>query len=497
MLHYPLEWCERAGFDSILVLTLTEHHAAIQSFLRSHRIQKILYVNSEACSSLNDNLGTADVLRIAHKKGWLNSDFAVVPCDLVTTLDGSKLAELWMTTQAGFDADLGRRSRKYRSAGDGEDGRRGGMVVCYETMGEGVIKGQETDFLVTSPVGKPSSCSGLPDGDVGILLNSAPSHALKDISELPLRHGMIKKHPSLTLHSTLRDSGIYFLPHWVLKFIDRNPRLNSLREDVIPWLAKARWQNKRLAEKLGLLEILSAGGDTDSEDLPQEEYDVGSMSSTRKRRSSITADTPPIPPITTYFPSPSAPVFMRRVDTVHLYHFTCLSLAKSDPIQPSVIKIDPSCTLGEKAIVTGMDCLVADKVNIGAKAVVKKSVLGSGCVVGKGARLMGCVLMDGAVVGENVKLEGCTIGRKAVVGKKCVLKDCEVEDAFEVEDGTEAKNERFVAFSAEEEEDDEEDEEEAHSGDSDKGSDNSDNDNEEAASDEDDDTVKAHSDTEK
>jgi len=422
---------------AILVLTLTEHHAAIQSFLRSHRIQKTpLYVNAEACSSLNDNLGTADVIRIAHKKGWLNSDFAVIPCDLVTTLDGSKLAELWMTMQAGFDADLGRRSRKYRSAGDGEDGRRGGMVVCYETMGEGAIKGQETDFLITAPVGNPSACSGLPDGDVGILLTSAPSHALKDISELPLRHGMIKKHPSLTLHSTLRDSGIYFLPHWILKFLDRNPRLNSLREDVLPWLAKARWQNKRLAEKLGLLEILSAGGDTDdTEDPPQEEYDVGSMSTTRKRRPETPADTT-VPPITTYFPSPSAPLFMRRVDTVHLYHFTCLALAKSDPSQPSVIKIDPSCTLGEKAIVTGMDCLVADRVSIGAKAVVKKSVLGSGCVVGKGARLMGCVLMDGAMVGENVKLEGCTIGRKATVGKKCVLKDCEIEDMFEVEDGS-------------------------------------------------------------
>jgi len=437
MLHYPLEWCEKAGFDSILVLTLKEHHAAIQSYIRSHRTFKVqgLYIQAEEASSINDNLGTADVLRIAFQKGWLNSDFSVIPCDLVTNLEGHRLAELWMVLQAGFDADLGRRSRRHRAAGDGVDGRRGGLVVCYDAMGEGAVKGQETDLIAVAPITKPTTCSSLPEGDVGVLLTRVPTQALKGVSEILIRHDMLTKHPNMKLYSTFRDAGIYFLPHWVLKFIERNPRMSSLCENVLPWLAKSRWQNRRLAEKLGLMDILtgseaSAGGDNDSE-AAGEEYDVGSMSTMRLRR----ADNAPveIPSMLAYLPNAPS-MFMRRVDTTHLYLYTSLHLAKSDPSQPSTqIKIDPGSTIGEKAIITGVDCLVADKVTVGAKAIIKKSVLGYGVKIGRGARLMGCMLMDGAVVEENAKLEGCTVGRKAVIGSKSVLKDCEVAENFYVE----------------------------------------------------------------
>jgi translation initiation factor eIF-2B subunit gamma len=419
-------------------------------------------VQVEAASSLNDNLGTADVIRVAYKKGWLNSDFTVLPCDLVTSLEGHKLAELWMVTQAGFDADLGRRSRKHRSAGDrdaADNGRRGALTVAYDTMGEGAMKGQETDLIAAAPVAKPNAVSNLPDGDVAILLTTAPTQALKGISEIPMRRGMVKKHPDLKLYSTFRDAGIYFFPHWVLKFIEHNPRLNSLREDVLPWLAKARWQNHRLAEKLGLVEILAggseeeAGGDNDSEEAIGEEYDVGSMSTTRKRRSTVEQqEAIQIPPILTYLPAGSAPFFIRRVDTAHLYLYTSLHLAKSDPLQPSTqIKIDPGATIGEKAIVTGADCLVADKVTIGPKAIVKKSVLGHGVTIGRGARLMGCVLMDGAVVEENAKLEGCIVGRKATIGAKSTLKDCEVSEGYFVDPETDAKNDKFIPFTGLEE----------------------------------------------
>lgn len=63
----------------------------------------------------------------------------------------------------------------------------GGGVL--RTTGEGAIEGQESDVLVIAPVGKLSSCSGLPDGDVRFLVTSAPSHALENLSELPSHHG--------------------------------------------------------------------------------------------------------------------------------------------------------------------------------------------------------------------------------------------------------------------------------------------------------------------
>ncbi|TGZ84378.1 hypothetical protein EX30DRAFT_354045 [Ascodesmis nigricans] len=450
MLHYPLEWCEKAGFESIIVLTLSEHHAAIQSYLRSHRVTKVantpLYVQCHAASSMDDNLSSADVVRIAFQKGWITQDVCVLPCDLVTNLEGSRLAELWMATQAGFDGDLGRVSRKYASAGDGEDGRRGGLTVWYQTMGEGAVKGQETDFVAATPLLSPPAIgTGLPDGDIGTLLTTAPSTSLKGLNEIPIRHSMLAQFPDTKIYATFRDAGIYFLPFWALKFLERNPMLSSLREDVLPWIAKARWQSPKLARKLGITDILAgtepAGPNTenDSNDVPYQRYDIGSLSSTRSRRSK----NPPIPSIIAYLPSAPS-VFMRRVDTVHLYLFTSLHLAKSDPTAPSALKIDPSANIGERTNITALDCLVAEKASIGDRAVIKKTVIGAGCSIGRGVRLTGCLLMDGASVAENSKLEGCIIGRKANIGAKVSLKDCEVADSFFVDDGTEAKNERFL-----------------------------------------------------
>lgn len=464
-------------------------------------------MQAEPASSLNDNLGTADVLRIAYKKGWIKTDFAVLPCDLVTNLDAQEVAQLWMVEQAGFDSDMGLRSRKSRKVGDADEGRRGGLGVWYETRGEGAVKGQETDFLALAPMGNAAKAGKVGDssaaGSLSQLLLATPGDQMKGdrggAPEVSVRNSMVRKHPNLQLYATKRDSGIYFFPYWVLRFIEKNPKLNSIREDILPWWAKSCWQNQKLAERLGLLEILhgsAAGGDDDSEDGVSERYEVGSMSSTRKRNLStlsgaerlftsrvpgtsieavaIATAAPPrrrehvkIPSITAYLPS-APTTFTRRVDTVHLYLFTSLHLAKNDLSVPSTqIKIDPSASIDPSAKVTSFDCLIGDKVSIGEKAFIKRSVLGSGVSIGKGVRLTGCVLMDGASVAEGARLEGCTIGRKAIVGVKANLKDCEIAEGFVVEEGgesaiplqkngentnftcsatAEARNERFVTF---------------------------------------------------
>lgn len=296
----------------------------------------------------------------------------------------------------------------------------------------------------------------------------APNHGI------PLRQSLLRKHPNHKLLSTRRDSGIYFFPFWVLKFIDKNPKINSIREDLLPWWSKCCWQNRRLAENLGLIGILSGDGDT----TPEKRYDVGEMSTTGKRAiekwtiedeyetppeysaevleameklkrgivvlpirvpvpKSDTSSTvaPPaevrIPSITAYLPNPST-AFIRRVDTVQLYLFTSLYLAS--PSVPSSHKIHASASIDPKASVSRMDCLIAAKVTISEKAVVKRCILGHGVTIGKGAKLLGCVLMDGASVAEGANLEGCVVGRHAVIGVDAKLKDCQVAEGFFVEE---------------------------------------------------------------
>lgn len=64
--------------------------------------------------------------------------------------------------------------------------------------------------------------------------------------------------------------------------------------------------------------------------------------------------------------------------------------------------------------------------------------------------------MEEVEIGERAVLTGCVVGRRARVGKGAILTDCEVQGGFVVEEGTEAKGEKFMVFEGmdDEEEDD-------------------------------------------
>ncbi|KAF8477329.1 hypothetical protein BDZ91DRAFT_787895 [Kalaharituber pfeilii] len=298
MIYYALDWCEKAGVHSILILTLQEHLSLIQSHFRSPAFtstslshilsKKSMTIQFEAPSSLNDNLQSADILRIAHSKGWIKGDFVLLPCDIVAQgLGLQQLAQVWMVEQAAF----GGGGSIIRNGEDGRDGRRGPLGVWYGVGGEGAVKGQETDLIIISPpstlgtksyynnfsttVPSPSTPT------VHYLYQSLPPHALKGLtnsSDFPLRHSLLTRHPHASLRcNSHRDAHIYIFPHWVLEFIVANPKLSSVKDDVIPWLAKCGWQ-KGLGEKMGLSEILakrprSAGNDDAADDV-EEDIDV-------------------------------------------------------------------------------------------------------------------------------------------------------------------------------------------------------------------------------
>lgn len=254
--------------------------------------------------------------------------------------------------------------------------------------------------------------------------------------------------------------------------------MSSIREDVLPWWSKCCWQNKRLAEKLGLLDILS-GGENFTADVM---HDVGEMSTTRQRKpdkrpeddsyeklpvyterdlevmakakkgivvlpvrvpevpksdSSSIISPPPdilIPSITAYLPN--ATMFIRRVDTIQLYLFTSLHLA--NPSTPSGHpKVHHSASIDPKAYVSRVDCLIAAKVTIAERTTIKRSVLGHKVSIAKGVTLLGCVLMDRASIAEGASLEGCIVGRHAIIGAGAKLKNCQVAHGFIVEAGSE------------------------------------------------------------
>src|SRR6266480_7014446 len=314
--------------------------------------------------------GTAEIFRLPEVYNAITVDFVLLPCDLVCELDGLSLLDTWMVQCAGFGgATGGRVDSKHIPLGVGGEkiGRRGGLGLWYDTKVENGIKGEETDFLATTPLPKsivpPAEGSLRPSTEKVVL--SMPTDTLGDIADeekaFPIRQSLLRKHGRIKMHTTLRDAHVYFLPFWVLQMMKVNETFDSINEDVLGWWAKATWQ-EGLAEKLGLEDILDPPQlhhhpNNDTSSLLASEVDVASISTTHRSicqpavskptttlasrvQSSPTSaplqQTPPlpIPPLlaTLHAPSTSTPPkLVRRIDTTPSLLATSLSLALLTP----------------------------------------------------------------------------------------------------------------------------------------------------------------------
>lgn len=97
----------------------------------------------------------------------------------------------------------------------------------------------------------------------------------------------------------------------------------------------------------------------------------------------------------------------------------------------------------------GADSIVAEGTKLGERTNVKRSVVGSNCVIGKRVKLTGCVILDGVTIGDEVQLENTIVGHSAIIHNKCKLTNCNVESTHEVAQGTSAKGDTLLCLSLE------------------------------------------------
>lgn len=445
-----------------------------------------------APKDLTHETGTGDLFRLPEVQNAIKGDFIVLPCDLVCELDGTALADAWMVEQGGFAGASGglheNGSKKSFGAGGEKLGRRGGLGVWYQTKGEGSKKGEETDFIATTPL--PTSTVPAPVGSlrrhISNLVYSVPTDTLNDITEenktFPLRHSLIRKHARIKLLTTHRDSHIYFFPYWVIEMIKKNEKFESISEEVLGWWAKAGWQ-EGLGDKLGLRQILQGEDEASDHEsqVVEEDIDVSAFSTTFSsgmkddgtntpttlasrvtRSSSIPEDakslTPnpklTVPPILAYVqPCSATEPLIRRVDDSHLLLTVSLRLAKLPSIEESSkdaaspfahqSKIAHKQSIPRKCRVEAENSLLAENVIVEEKTNIKESVIGPNCTISEGARLLRCLLMDGVEIGPNAQLTDCILGRRCKIegggakdSDKTVLKDCEVQHGQVVEWGS-------------------------------------------------------------
>lgn len=436
-------------------------------------------------------------MRLPEVQKAITSDFVVLPCDLISEIDGTRLIQQWMSLNP-----LSSTTNR------GVKPRKGGLCVYYPTQGLESIshKKDETDFIGTVPLPSPT----VPPPQSSLRLNmetlvlAMPTDTLNDKLEeangvFHMRSQLSVKYGRIKLKTKYRDAHIYIFPHWVKEYARRNETFDSISEDVVGWWAKAQWQNG-LGEKLGLDEMLGSSPDftedMESSQIEEETADAASLSTTRvalpvhsaqgsttfasRVGASASLESLSIPPLLAYIqstpPTSSTQALIRRVDNSHALLNISLHLAKQQSHQLShEHKIHPSAILGQQARVSQEDSLIAENVKIGMRSIIKESVIGANCDIGANTKLTKCLLMDGVTIGDGVQLIGCTIGRRAriegmkpqgpapepVDGEKKKVKqpvddsertrltECEVAPNFVVEAGTEAKGEKMKPFNTE------------------------------------------------
>ncbi|CAD6888262.1 unnamed protein product [Tilletia controversa] len=92
------------------------------------------------------------------------------------------------------------------------------------------------------------------------------------------------------------------------------------------------------------------------------------------------------------------------------------------------------------------DALIASTstTTLGDRCVIRRSVVGKGVTIARGAKILGCVLMDGVSVGENAKLESVILAPHTTVGARASLIDVDAgPEGVRIAESTEAKAKRF------------------------------------------------------
>jgi translation initiation factor eIF-2B subunit gamma len=396
-----------------------------------------------APTDLTQTTGTGELLRLPEVQKAITTDFVILPCDLISEVEGSKIIQQWLTLNP---LSVSAKTGHHKS----------GMGVFYPTQGlEGIShKKDETDFIATVALPQPPvpAPSGSLRPDVEELVTSMPTDTLRDLIEedssksLKIRQSLIAKHGRVKMKTKHRDAHVYIFPKWVKELAAKNEKFDSISEDVLGWWAKAAWQDG-LGSKLGLDEILggkAAESLHEDDEETSEDIDISKMSSTTSSRQagSLNDNVPTFasrvktaapapsnhtnpPPFLAYVqpslpstitaPSAAHPL-IRRIDTAAALLSTSLYLAKQSlPSHPLAHehKIHPTANVGMQARVSTEDSLVAENVKIGMRCNVKESIIGPNCEIGANARLTRCLLMDGVSVGDGVQLTGCIVGRRA------------------------------------------------------------------------------------
>ncbi|CAG8593747.1 4905_t:CDS:10 [Ambispora gerdemannii] len=186
MIHYVLDWLERAGIFDVMIIAQQSGEHKISSYLKNIHEGK-LKPSLEVVR--DEHSGTADVLR--------SSDFIVVSCDLILDLVPHEFLDYHRREDPTFTALFYEPSKS-----------ESGSVA-----GTSSFKDDSNDDLD---------------------------------QELSLRMSLLWKFPQVNIHTTLQDAHLYIFKRWIIDLVAQRKAISSVKEHLVPLLLKCQYQKKLL-----------------------------------------------------------------------------------------------------------------------------------------------------------------------------------------------------------------------------------------------------------
>ena len=156
---------------------------------------------------MKESMGTASVLRRIQK--LLVSDFIVMTCDLITNFSLRNLTDVHCIVDAGCTMLLKRAPvedpRKKKSKSN----------VMTQFVGFEKLTNRRNAFRI---------------------LYMASELELGDELVMPMQ--LLARRPNLMLDADLSDVHLYVFSNWVLQILNKQPDIDSIRADLVPFLIR-------------------------------------------------------------------------------------------------------------------------------------------------------------------------------------------------------------------------------------------------------------------
>ncbi|KAI0758309.1 UDP-3-O-glucosamine N-acyltransferase [Irpex lacteus] len=404
MLHYPLSWLEASGIRDVLLICPTVQKAAVTHYIRHEG-------------------GTSAVLRnFAHK---IKQDFVVLPCDFVPspTFPLTRVLDKFRI-EAPYDGSI--------------------ATTCFYEW-QKPEKGSSTEEWNSIPIPMPIVWDE-PSGT--LLYIDTPDDVDRDDAYIELNGSLLSSYPKVRMSAGFLDSHVYVCRRSVLEVLQEKSRLDSLREEFMPWLCKPQYSSTK-RKKYG--SVLGPSPNSPSQRLAiqhatlhtrstQLSLHVSSPSSVREPR---TAQSSPVDSDHDSEDRASLRVgivvhrledgYASRANTLHSY----LELNRHFLAQTSwTLPTDPETQIST-------DSMVGHTTKVEERTSIKKSVIGKHCIIGKMVKIVGCVILDHCVISDGAKLDGCILGKNTKIGTKAELVRCVTQAGFEVDAGETFRNDKL------------------------------------------------------